>query len=201
MSASPSPSPSPSSPPPPKERTWLREHSELGVCALLLVAGLLVLVDSLLGTDAGSDSDPLGPHAVPFVLGVLLLVLAVLLAVDVLRGGHGEAEGGEDIDLTAPADMRTVAMLAGVLIATAVLIPILGWPLAGMVLFWGATYTLGSRALPPRPADRGRRVAARLDRVRPAARRRPSRWAADGGVLRWTSARPCPHWRTASPTP
>jgi putative tricarboxylic transport membrane protein len=127
------------------DRTWLKEHSELGVCALLAVTGLLVLVDSLLGTDAGSRSDPLGPHAVPLVLGVLLLVLAVLLAVDVLRGGHGEAEGGEDIDLAVPADKRTVGMLAGVLIATALLIPILGWPLAGMGLFWGAAYTLGSR--------------------------------------------------------
>ena len=127
------------------DRTWLKEHSELGVCALLAVTGLLVLVDSLLGTDAGSRSDPLGPHAVPLVLGVLLLVLAVLLAVDVLRGGHGEAEGGEDIDLAVPADKRTVGMLAGVLIATALLIPIVGWPLAGMALFWGAAYTLGSR--------------------------------------------------------
>ena len=127
------------------DRTWLKEHSELGVCALLAVTGLLVLVDSLLGTDAGSRSDPLGPHAVPLVLGVLLLVLAVLLAADVLRGGHGEAEGGEDIDLAVPADKRTVGMLAGVLIATALLIPIVGWPLAGMALFWGAAYTLGSR--------------------------------------------------------
>jgi putative tricarboxylic transport membrane protein len=127
------------------DRTWLKEHSELGVCALLAVTGLLVLVDSLLGTDAGSRSDPLGPHAVPLVLGVLLLVLAVLLAVDVLRGGHGEAEGGEDVDLAVPADKRTVGMLAGVLIATALLIPIVGWPLAGMALFWGAAYTLGSR--------------------------------------------------------
>jgi putative tricarboxylic transport membrane protein len=127
------------------DRAWLRDHSELGVCALLLLTGLLVLIDSLLGTNAGSSSDPLGPHAVPFVLGVLLLVLAVLLAVDVLRGGHGEAEAGEDIDLAAPADKRTVGMLAGVLIAAAVLIPIVGWPLAGMALFWGAAYTLGSR--------------------------------------------------------
>ena len=127
------------------DRTWLTEHSELGVCALLAVAGLLVLVDSLLGTEAGSQSDPLGPHAVPFVDGLMLLVLAVLLAIDVLRGGHGEAEAGEDIDLAAPADLRTVAKLAGVLIATAVLIPIVGWPLAGMALFWGAAHTLGSR--------------------------------------------------------
>jgi putative tricarboxylic transport membrane protein len=133
------------------DRDWLKEHSELGVCALLLVAGLLVLSDSVFGTNAGSDSDPLGPHAVPLVLGILLLVLAVLLALDVLRGGHGEAEAGEDIDLTVPADKRTVGMLAGVLIATAALIPVVGWPLAGMGLFWGATYTLGSRHFPRDP--------------------------------------------------
>ncbi|WP_300013643.1 tripartite tricarboxylate transporter TctB family protein [Pseudonocardia sp.] len=130
---------------------WLRERSELGVSALLLLTGLLVVVDSLLGTNAGGDSDPLGPHAVPFVVGSLLLMLAVLLARDVLRGGHGEAEGGEDVDLAVPADQRTVLILAGVLVATAAVIPILGWPLAGMGLFWGATYALGSRSFPRDP--------------------------------------------------
>jgi putative tricarboxylic transport membrane protein len=38
-------------------------------------------------------------------------------------------------------------MLAGILVATAVLIPLLGWPIAGTVLFWGATYSLGSRTI------------------------------------------------------
>lgn len=130
------------------DTTWLREHSELGVCALLAVAGVLVLVDSLFGTNAGSDSDPLGPHAVPTVLGIGLLVLAALLAVDVLRGGHGEAETGEDIDLDDPPDLRAVGMLAGIVVATALLIPVLGWPLAGTGLFWGAAYVLGARSFP-----------------------------------------------------
>ncbi|MEK6438466.1 tripartite tricarboxylate transporter TctB family protein [Pseudonocardia sp. T1-2H] len=94
-----------------------------------------------------AGSDPLGPHAVAFVVGGALVLLAVLLTVDVLRGGHGEAEAGEDIDLSTPPDLRTVGMLAGILVATAVLIPLLGWPIAGTVLFWGATYSLGSRTI------------------------------------------------------
>ncbi|MFC5236803.1 tripartite tricarboxylate transporter TctB family protein [Pseudonocardia zijingensis] len=128
--------------------SWLRERSELGVAALLLATGLLVLADVTLAPRSGNAADPLGPNAVPILLGLLLLVLAALLAVDVLRGGHGEAEGGEDVDLAVPADRRTVLLLAGVIVATAALIPLLGWPIAGTVLFWGATYALGSRAFP-----------------------------------------------------
>lgn len=128
-------------------RGWLRERSELGVCALLLAVGLLVVLDTLAesGTDTGSD--PIGPRTIALVLGAALLLLAALLTVDILRGGRGEAEGGEDVDLEVPMDLRTVGMLAGVLVATAALIPLLGWPIAGTVLFAGATYALGSRAL------------------------------------------------------
>ena len=84
----------------------------------------------------------------PLLVGGLLVLLSVLLTIDVLRGGKGEAESGDDIDLAHPADKRTVGLLAGVILATAVLIPWIGWPLAGAGLFWGATYALGSRAIP-----------------------------------------------------
>jgi putative tricarboxylic transport membrane protein len=129
-------------------RERLRGRSELGVSALLLVVGLLVVGDTLAESGGGTDSDPIGPRTVALVLGAALLVLAVLLTVDILRGGHGEAEAGEDIDLGTPMDLRTVGMLAGILIATAALIPLLGWPIAGTVLFAGATYALGSRTFP-----------------------------------------------------
>ncbi|MDQ4115759.1 MAG: tripartite tricarboxylate transporter TctB family protein [Actinomycetota bacterium] len=126
---------------------YLRGRSELGVSALLFVVGLLVVVDTLAESGGGSGSDPIGPRTVALVLGAALLLLAVLLTVDILRGGHGEAEAGEDVDLGTRADLRTVGMLAGVLIATAALIPLLGWPIAGTVLFAGATYALGSRTV------------------------------------------------------
>ena len=127
--------------------SWLREHSELGVCVLLLALGALVLTDALTMDVDLSQRGPVGPKTVPVVVGVGLLVVAVLLAVDVLRGGRGEAEAGEDVDLSEPADWRTVLLLAGVFLATAVLIEPLGFPLAGALLFWGAAYALGSRNL------------------------------------------------------
>ncbi|MFC9802703.1 tripartite tricarboxylate transporter TctB family protein [Streptomyces bacillaris] len=126
-------------------RSWLRDHSELGVCVLLLALGALVLTDALTMSVDIAQRGPIGPRTVPFVVGSALLLVAVLLAVDVLRGGRGEAEGGEDVDLDEPADWRTVLLLSGVFLATAVLIGPLGFPIAGALLFWGSAYALGSR--------------------------------------------------------
>ncbi|GGT75621.1 tripartite tricarboxylate transporter TctB family protein [Streptomyces lateritius] len=133
--------------PAPEKKSWLREHSELGVSLLLLVIGVLVLTDALTMTVDITQRGPVGPKTVPVVVGAGLLVVAFLLAIDVLRGGRGEAEGGEDVDLSEPSDWRTVLLLAGVFLAFAVLIGPVGFPVAGALLFWGAAYALGSRHL------------------------------------------------------
>ncbi|SCE18732.1 tripartite tricarboxylate transporter TctB family protein [Streptomyces sp. OspMP-M43] len=124
---------------------WLREHSELGVCVLLFGLGVLVLTDAFTMSVDIAQRGPVGPRTVPFVIGGLFLLISVLLAGDVLRGGRGEAEGGEDVDLDEPADWRTVLLLTGVFLGAAVLIGPLGFPIAGALLFWGSAYALGSR--------------------------------------------------------
>ncbi|OLF05533.1 tripartite tricarboxylate transporter TctB family protein [Actinophytocola xanthii] len=126
-------------------RSW-RDRSELGICVLLLVLGVLVLIDAIRIPTDFTQRGPVGPKAVPIVVGVLLLVIAVLLARDVLRGGRGESETGEDVDLAAPTDWRTVLLLSAAFLANAVLIGVLGFPISAAVLFWGAAYALGSRA-------------------------------------------------------
>ncbi|MFM9450592.1 tripartite tricarboxylate transporter TctB family protein [Streptomyces europaeiscabiei] len=141
-------------------RSWLRDHSELGVCVLLLALGVLVLTDALTMDVDIAQRGPVGPKTVPIVVGAGLLLIAALLAVDVLRGGRGQAESGEDIDLSEPADWRTVALLTGVFLGAAVLIEPLGFPIAGALLFWGAAYALGSRRL-----DRDPLIAAVISLV------------------------------------
>ncbi len=124
---------------------WFRGRSELGVSLFLAGLGALVLWDASHTSRNLVQRGPVGPTAVPIGIGIALLVLAVLLARDVLRGGHGESETGEDVDLSHPSDWRTVLLLIAAYLVNAALIERLGWPISGALLFWGAAYALGSR--------------------------------------------------------
>ncbi|MEU5851545.1 tripartite tricarboxylate transporter TctB family protein [Saccharopolyspora shandongensis] len=135
------------SPAEPVREGWWRSHSELGICVLLLAVGALVLVDAALIPTDFAQRGPVGPKAVPVVVGSLLVLVSLLLARDVLRGGRGEAEAGEDVDLDAPTDWRTLLLLSGFFLLNAALINIIGFPASAAIMFWGAAYALGSRNL------------------------------------------------------
>ncbi|MFJ8631188.1 tripartite tricarboxylate transporter TctB family protein [Streptomyces sp. NPDC093568] len=128
--------------PPPREGG---DRAQYGMCAFLALLGAAVVVDALGIPHITSGTDPVGPRAVPLILGTLLVALAALYAVDVARGGHGEPEAGEDVDLSGGADWRTVALLVAVFVANALLIERLGWVISGGLLFWGTAFALGNR--------------------------------------------------------
>jgi putative tricarboxylic transport membrane protein len=120
-------------------------RSEYGVALFLGAVGVAVIVDALSLADSVIARGPVGPKVIPLAVGGLLVVVAVLLAVDVHRGGRGEPEGGEDVELTGGSDWRTIAILVAAFVANAFLIEPLGWPISGAILFWGAAFALGSR--------------------------------------------------------
>lgn len=121
------------------------DRAQYGVCAFLALVGAGVIIDAARIGHATSSNDPIGPRPVPMLLGVLLLVVAGVYAVDVARGGTGEQESGEDIDLTTSIGWRTISLLVGVFMANALLIDSLGWVISGSALFWGSALALGSR--------------------------------------------------------
>lgn len=121
------------------------DRAQYGLCAFLSLLGVLVILDAGQIVHLTSSNDPIGPRPVPMILGVLLLVVAPVYAVDVARGGRGEPETGEDIDLSTRIDWRTVLLLIGVFAVNAVLIDRLGWVISGALLFWGSAFALGSR--------------------------------------------------------
>lgn len=108
---------------------------------LMLIGGVVVLVDaaSLRGTGT-----TLGPAAAPTLVGTLLGVLGAALAVQArsaLRPGDPAGVG------IAPGSLRRLAVLLAVLVAFALLLPLLGWVVCATGLFTGAALLLGA----PRP--------------------------------------------------
>ncbi|MGA7147552.1 MAG: tripartite tricarboxylate transporter TctB family protein [Microbacterium sp.] len=120
-------------------------RSEFGVALFLGALGVLVIVEALLLPESLIARGPVGPKTIPVIVGGLLVIVAGVLTLDLLRGGRGEPEGGEDIDLTGRSDWRTIALLIAAFVANALLIEGLGWPFSGAILFWGAAFALGNR--------------------------------------------------------
>ena len=123
----------------------VRDRAQYGVCAALALLGLVVIWDATQIGTATSSNDPVGPKALPFIIGGALLVISVLYALDVARGGVGEAEAGEDIEVGVPSYWRTVGLLAGAFLLNALLIERLGWVISGALLFALSAYALGNR--------------------------------------------------------
>ncbi|UUZ61726.1 tripartite tricarboxylate transporter TctB family protein [Nocardioides sp. B-3] len=91
--------------------------------------------------------DPIGPRVFPYAIGTVMVVLAVLLAVATARGDVPQAEEGEDVDLTTPADWLTVGKLVAIPVLNILLVNILGWAITGALLFAGCAWAPGSRTL------------------------------------------------------
>jgi putative tricarboxylic transport membrane protein len=121
------------------------DPAQYGLAAVLTIIGAYTVVDAR-GLSVGFG-DPVGPRVFPYVVGAGMIVLGVLLAVATARGDVGEAEAGEDIDLTAPADWATVGKLVAVLVLNLLLVNVLGWAITGALLFAGCAWALGSRTL------------------------------------------------------
>ena len=123
----------------------LVDKAQYGLAAFLVLVGGVVLYDAS-GLADGFADQPVQPYAIPYVVGAVLVLLGALLAVATARGDRPEAEEGEDIDLTQGTDLRTVGLLAAVLVVNIVLIDWLGWAITGALLFAGCAGALGSRS-------------------------------------------------------
>ena len=130
--------------PAPARRSPLAGKAELGLAGLLLVLGAFLVVDAArIAVPVNANS--IGPRFFPTCVGVLLVGVALWLAVDVLRGGAGEMEAAEDVDVSRSSDWRTLVLLSAVFLGHALLLEPLGFPVAAALLFFGVAASLGSR--------------------------------------------------------
>jgi putative tricarboxylic transport membrane protein len=121
--------------------SWRRP--ELVLALVVLALGAFVILGTADVTAAGSTFG-LGPRFFPIIVGSALLVIGLFYVIDVVRGGRGDPEEAEDADTEAPADWRTVVLVSVIFLAFAGLLDLLGWIIAGALLFFGLSVTLGA---------------------------------------------------------
>jgi putative tricarboxylic transport membrane protein len=71
----------------------------------------------------------------------------VLLGLRILRGDQGPEEGGEDIDPNARTSWRSVGIITVAFLGHALLINVVGWPLAVTSMFGVVAWALGARGI------------------------------------------------------
>ena len=115
------------------------------VCVVLVVVGAFLIYDAVTLEAAFAKVDPVGPKMFPIAIGVILIVLAAILAVAIPRGSVGEADAGEDVDPNMPSDWRTVGLLVALFVALILLVNPLGWVITSTLFFAGSATVLGSK--------------------------------------------------------
>jgi putative tricarboxylic transport membrane protein len=153
---------------------WLTGRSELVVSVLVLGLAVFLTVGTVT-MDVPEGSGTPGPQFFPTIVAVLLYVLAVLLAVQVIRAPRvvdGDNSVGlsadllrdiGDIDTTSEirvvrdsvrpvtrrridaTDWRTTGFVFGALIVFVLILQPVGWLLSAAALFWLIARALGSR--------------------------------------------------------
>jgi putative tricarboxylic transport membrane protein len=88
-----------------------------------------------------------GPRFFPYLIGGVVLATALALGVRVFRGDRGPADESEDVDPTAPTSWRAVGIVAAAFLAQALLINVIGWPLAVTLMFAAVAWALGARGI------------------------------------------------------
>jgi putative tricarboxylic transport membrane protein len=120
-----------------------RNTGELVMAALLAALGVYLLVDAGAIAVPGS-SNTVGPRFFPYAVGGLTVLTGTALALRALRGDRGPSDDSEDVDPDAPTDWRAVAVIAVAFVAHALLINVVGWPLAVALMFAAVAWSLGA---------------------------------------------------------
>ncbi|MEW1841751.1 tripartite tricarboxylate transporter TctB family protein [Nonomuraea angiospora] len=120
---------------------WWRP--ELGLAVVVLGLGVLVLIGTL-DVSAAASQLGIGPRFFPMLVGGAMVLIGLFYVADVIRGGHGDPEESEDVDVEAPTDWRSVGLVSGIFLAFTALLNVLGWIIGASLLFFGLSLALGA---------------------------------------------------------
>ncbi len=128
-------------------KTFKKEAvGELAFAGSLLLLGIIVLIDTnnmLVPPGSGS----VGPQVFPTIIGIFIIAVSIILAIEILRGNYGQPEGTEFGEIKAKTDWKTLSTVAASILTYPFLIESAGFVIASTVVFFGVGYAYGARKL------------------------------------------------------
>ena len=117
---------------------------ELVFTSFLFVVAVTVLVDTA-GMTKSNAVGFVGPEVFAYMVGGLLLVLSGAQIIAVLRGERGTPEGVEGGVAVSDPNWKAFGILAAALVLYTLLMPILGFPIMGAVLYFMVAKAIGAK--------------------------------------------------------
>ncbi|MEW5720016.1 MAG: tripartite tricarboxylate transporter TctB family protein [Chloroflexota bacterium] len=128
----------------------MKEDRIASVVFLLFAATYLAMAFFTIGQPASKQI--LGPDAFPKAIGVLMLLLSAAYAAQSFRGLSKEDEAraaaiGADEKLSGHVDIKTVAIMLGLMLIYAFIFERLGYPISTFLIFMAGVLVLDRRHL------------------------------------------------------
>jgi len=117
---------------------------ELVFTSFLFVVAVVVLVDTA-GMTKSNAVGFVGPEVFAYIVGGLLFVLSGAQIIAVLRGERGTPEGVEGGVAVSDPNWKAFGLLAAALVLYTLLLPILGFPIMGAVLYFMVAKAIGAK--------------------------------------------------------
>ena len=117
---------------------------ELAFAGSVLALGFVVVFDTknMLVPPA---SGTVGPQVFPYLVSTFLIVIAIGLFIQILRGNIGQPEGTEFGDTIDKTDFRSLLIVAGSMATYPLLIERAGFVVASTVAFFGVSFAFGAK--------------------------------------------------------
>ncbi len=117
---------------------------ELVFTSFLFVVAVTVLVDTF-GMTKSNAVGFVGPEVFAYIVGGLLFVLSGAQIIAVLRGERGTPEGVEGGVAVSDPNWKAFGILAVALLLYTSLMPIVGFPIMGAVLYFMVAKAIGAK--------------------------------------------------------
>ena len=92
-------------------------------------------------------SGSVGPQVFPTIIAIFIIVVAIILTVEILRGNYGQPEGTEFGEIKTKTDWRTLGTVAASILTYPFLIERAGFVFASTLVFFGVGFAYGARKL------------------------------------------------------